>query len=71
MAIMLGVERSDFNESVGRLRAEAASEDVSLAIGAVFSDGSVDIEEAILQVDELMYADKAAFYEAHPDVRRR
>ena len=56
---------------VTRLRQLADGDpDVSYAIGAYWSDGSISTREAYQRADQRMYADKKAYYDAHPDLRR-
>ena len=43
---------------------------VSFAVGAYWSDGTYDISTAFRRADEIMYADKDAYYDAHPGQRR-
>ena len=43
---------------------------VSFAIGECWSDGSTDIKTAFDIADERMYADKQAFYQRYPELRR-
>ena len=44
--------------------------EVSLAVGHRWSDGSDDVARAFYGADEMMYADKKAFYKAHPEFKR-
>lgn len=60
-----------FTRRVEKLRSEmVTSGDVHFAIGDYWSDGTVDIKSAVCFSDERMYADKKAFYEKHPQLRR-
>ena len=44
---------------------------VRLAMGCFWSDGTVDMKTAFRNADEMMYADKKAFYESHPALKRK
>lgn len=44
--------------------------EVSLAVGRRWSDGSDDVARAFYGADEMMYADKKAFYKVHPEFKR-
>ena len=44
---------------------------VSFALGACWSDGTTDLKSALRDADESMYADKQAYYAAHPEMKRR
>ena len=69
--ISTGITRDAFNRKVERLRgANCKGGGVSFAIGAFWSDGTTDISTAFRKADEAMYADKKAYYAAHPDRKR-
>ena len=72
IVIATDIEHTVFERKVERLRADSAKNvHVNFAIGAFWSDGTTDIRTAFAQADELMYADKNAFYEQHPELDRR
>ena len=72
VVIPVGIEKEVFEKKVQRLRCDVAKNSaVSFAIGAYWSDGSVDVTHAMKQADEFMYEDKRAFYEANPEKRRK
>ena len=71
VAITTDTDRESFEDKVESLRRDAAADRVSFAIGAHWSDGTEDINTAFHLADELMYADKSAFYKAHPEKNRR
>ena len=72
IVIAADIEREVFERKAERLRADAAkNEIVNFATGAFWSDGSTDIHTAFAHADELMYADKDAFYKEHPEFDRR
>ena len=71
IVIATGITKEAFDRKVERLRLATEKENaVSFAIGAVWSDGSTDIHTAFRQADEFMYADKNAYYDAHPELKR-
>ena len=60
------------NRKLEKLRAFVEKEpQVSFAIGAFWSDGTMDVTGAFHVADEHMYADKEAYYREHPELRRR
>lgn len=72
VVIPVGIEKEVFEKKVQRLRCDVIKNSaVSFAIGAYWSDGSVDVTHAMKQADEFMYEDKRAFYEANPEKRRK
>lgn len=61
-----------FYKKLDRLRGDVMKNtDVSFAIGEYWSDGTTDIKTAFRIADERMYADKQAFYERNPALRRK
>ena len=71
IVIATGITQEAFERKVERLRRATEKEGaVSFAIGAVWSDGSMDIPAAFRKADEIMYADKSAYYDAHPEMKR-
>ncbi len=71
IVIATGITREAFERKVERLRRATEKEGaVSFAVGAYWSDGTDDISTAFRRADEIMYADKDAYYEAHPGQRR-
>ena len=69
--ITSGIDREIFDRKKQRLRADAEKKDVSLAIGSCWTDGSMDVTTAFRHADEMMYADKEAFYQRNPEMRSR
>ena len=71
IVIATGITKEAFDRKVERLR-QATRKDgaVSFAIGAYWSDGSEDVPTVFRKADEIMYADKSAYYAAHPEQRR-
>lgn len=74
IAIVRGIAKERFGERVDKLRIAASEcDDVSISIGSIWSSclrTNEDVDEAFRVADELMYADKNAYYEAHPEFRR-
>ena len=67
-----GITEESFNRKLTRLRLSMEkNDDVSFSMGGFWSDGSVDLNQAFRKADEAMYADKQAFYEKHPERRKR
>ena len=71
IVLLSGAERETLERNVERLREDAAHRGVAFAIGSAWSDGSVPFRDAYRRADEMMYADKDAFYRAHPGLHRR
>ena len=71
IVISRDIDRKTFERKVRRLRSDVEKNaDVSFAIGEYWSDGSVEVPEALRLADEKMYMDKRAFYEKRPDMKR-
>ncbi len=72
VAIVTDIDRDDFEQRVEQLRSVIEKNDsVSFAVGACWSDGTMDFRTTFIRADELMYADKDAYYDAHPSTHRR
>ena len=70
--ITSGIDQETFYRKVKRLRdAAEKNSKVSFAVGEFWSEGEQDIKAVFRYADERMYADKKAFYEIHPDLRRK
>ena len=66
-----GIPKESFERKVEQLRLSSGRDgDVSFAIGAYWSDGSEDTTTVFRKADEIMYADKKAYYDAHPEQKR-
>jgi diguanylate cyclase (GGDEF)-like protein len=66
------IDQATSNRKLERLRSLAAKDSkVSFAIGAFWSDGTMDVTGAFHVADEHMYADKEAYYRKHPELRRK
>ena len=72
IVITEGISREIFERKVERLRSDAEkNSEVSFAVGEFWSEGSDDLTAAFRCADERMYADKEAFYDCHPELRRK
>ena len=72
IVISRNISRDTFTAKLQRLRSDAEKNgDVSFAIGECWSDGSVDVKTALRYADERMYQDKKAFYDRHPELKRK
>ena len=70
--ITSGIDQETFYRKVKRLRDDAEKNSkVSFAVGEFWSEGEQDMKAVFRYADERMYADKKAFYEIHPDLRRK
>jgi len=66
------ISRDTFERKLQRLRCDIEKNSgVSFAIGECWSDGSTDVISAFRLADEKMYADKKAFYDRNPELRRK
>ena len=71
VVMLCGISRDTFERKLARLHRDLEKNaDVSFAVGGFWSDGSVDLTTAFRHADEKMYADKKAFYEKHPELKR-
>ncbi len=71
VVIATDITKEAFERKVARLRnATRKPGSVSFAMGAIWSDGSQDINSAFRKADEIMYADKKAHYSEHPSEKR-
>lgn len=72
LVILPNCKKEVFEERVENLRAESgADSEVSLAIGAAWSENEDDLRKNMHLADEAMYADKAKYYKEHPEKARR
>ena len=72
IVIMRGIRKAVFDRKLERLHNDMEKNgDVSFAIGAFWSDGSVDVRTAFRLADDRMYEDKKTFYEKNIHLRRR
>ena len=66
------IDQETFYKKVKRLRDDAEKNArVSFAIGEYWSEGGEDIKDVFRYADERMYADKMAFYERNPGLKRK
>ena len=72
MVLLRGTSMAELEEYSRRVKALADETDtVSFAIGLCVEEDSQKIYDAMKQADVNMYEDKKAFYEAHPERKRR
>ena len=72
IVIMDEITKEVFERKVEKLREDVEKNtEVSFAIDSFWSDGSRDIATAFRGADQIMYADKRAYYKRHPQARRR
>jgi len=72
IVIATDITQDVFERKEERLRADAEKNSrVSFAIGSFWSDGYTDVRTAFVTADERMYADKRAYYDEHPEKKRR
>ena len=72
IVIMRGIRKDAFDRKLDRLHNDMEKNgDVNFAIGAFWSDGSVDVRTAFRLADDRMYEDKKTFYEKNIHLRRR
>jgi diguanylate cyclase (GGDEF)-like protein len=72
IVITQDITEDTFARKVERLRRDIQKNaDVSFAIGAFWTDGSVDMTNAFHCADQRMYEDKKAYYERNPEYCRR
>ena len=67
IAIVPQVEKEHFEELTNKLRRKAKK--IPMAIGAIWQDNSENIEELVNSADQLMYNDKAQYYQNSKDRR--
>ena len=66
-----GRRRESFERKLERFRtAMGKNEELNFAMGAFWSDGSVDLPAAFRRADAAMYRDKQNYYRLHPELRR-
>lgn len=71
VVIIRGIDRGTLERKLYRLRSDLKKNNgVSFAVGSFWSDGSTDINTAFRCADEMMYADKKAFYASNPGLMR-
>ncbi len=71
LVITDGISQETFERKKRRLKEDAEKNGLSFAMGGFWSDGKTAIPLAFHQADEIMYADKKAFYEKNPELRRQ
>lgn len=68
LVIAVDIDRDDFDLRVEKIK---GCDEVSFAVGTYYADTPFDIRRAMHLADKMMYADKQAYYEKHPDEARR
>ena len=72
VVILTGIAEDELLEKAAAVRdAEKRSDTVSFAIGTCFDASSLNVHAALRTADARMYADKRAYYERHPELKRR
>ena len=72
VVIASNIDRETFQRKLDRLNTSIEKDpEISFAVGALWSDGSMDVTEAFRAADKRMYEDKEAYYARHPELRRR
>lgn len=70
LVLAQGMGQEDFARQVDRLRRNLDNRtDLSMALGILWLEDSATIHQALREVDQAMYQDKAAYYRKHD--RRR
>ena len=65
------IDQETFNRKVQRLNKDVKKNGVACAVGCYWSDSGMDMKTSFRYADEMMYADKKAFYDRNPDLKRR
>lgn len=63
VALLPQIDNEHFQQMVEKIRKKGNK--IPIAIGAVWADNALDINELIEEADKLMYADKAVYYSTH------
>ena len=72
LALCPGITEDALNEKVDALKRAMPQHDVVMAVGAVWRpDSKAGIDRLLTEADQLMYADKAAYYSTSQDLDRR
>ncbi|SHM30319.1 sensor domain-containing diguanylate cyclase [Ruminococcus flavefaciens] len=72
MVLAANISEKELEERLESLRLyRTGSEEVSFALGYCYSEGEIDIRQAMSVADKRMYADKQFFYEKYPERRRK
>jgi len=72
IVLSYGVDRDVFHRKLRQLReAFARIDELSAAIGAFWSNGTLEPRQVFMRADEQMYNDKRAYYASHPSLRSR
>ena len=72
MIVALGVEKSDLEERVQKIRDDSAIPGhISFAVGLYYEEAGGDIRDAMRTADANMYLDKRQFYSRFPELKVR
>lgn len=72
LALCSGIEQTELEERVERLRADMKENSVEIAIGVVWkTDGTAGIDTLLKESEQQMYEEKTAYYRATGICRRR
>ncbi len=72
LALCSGIEQTELEERVERLRADMKENSVEIAIGVVWKpDGTAGIDTLLKESEQQMYEEKTAYYRATGICRRR
>ncbi len=72
LALCSGIEKTELEERVERLRADMKENSVEIAIGVVWkTDGTAGIDTLLKESEQQMYEEKTAYYRATGICRRR
>ena len=58
------IDAGDFNARIETLRVDMVKNDAMMALGHIWSEYTDDIEKLVIEADQLMYAEKQAYYAA-------
>ncbi|MBQ8094749.1 MAG: GGDEF domain-containing protein [Clostridia bacterium] len=65
------IDKETFGQKEQRLRTDADKNSVSMAVGSLWSAETSNVATVLRIADDAMYADKQAFYDKHPELRRK
>lgn len=71
LALCEGITQDEFEQRICNLRKEVEKNEVTLAIGSVWSDNSNEIDKLVSQAEMQMYSDKNEYYARTGKDRRR
>ena len=72
MVLATDITEDELNDKLKKLESyQLDAEDVSFALGCCYSDGDVDIRQAMGIADKRMYKNKKLYYEQFPERKRK